>query len=731
MIHRLLSIIIMCICVCAGAHSQVRLTRGGNPQGRIIYSDSRDAQGAAVLASFLEKISGAKVPVVRTDAPKPRKGDVVIARVDDPAITEDGFRITTPQGRLLIESTKGRGSLYAVTELLERWLGCNYWSDHEYTAPANPTIDLPAIDLLSNPAFRYRQSQNYAMATDTLYRHWMRLEEPREEFINGMFVHTFDRLLPSAVYGESHPEYYAYFDGARHPGKASQWCLTNPEVFEIVAARLDSIFKANPGLDMISVSQNDGNYTNCTCPECARIDSIEGGPSGSLIHFLNRLADRFPDKQFSTLAYLYTMHPPKHVKPRPNVNIMLCDIDCYREVPLQYNASGRDFLKALDGWSAITDNIYIWDYGINFDGTSTPFPNFHIIQPNIQTFKHAGATMHFSQLGGLRGGDMSELRTWLVAKLMWNPEADVDSLITTFTNGYYGPAGPYIKRYLRLQEGALLGSRIPLWIYDSPVTHKDGMFNPNLMRMYNDLFDQAEAAVAHDTTLLDRVRRSRLPLQYVELELARTSPDKDLADIYSKLDTFEQRSIKYGLTTLNERNNSPIDYCHLYKERYLPRTTANKAAGASVTFSRPVPAPYDRIASTALTDGLYGGATYKDAWIGWEGTDVDITVDLGKPTEFTTVTADFLQQLGAWILQPLSVTFAISTDGTTFTPLNTAALEEDTAPQVKFVPVTYTSPTPLEAQYIRLSVEATKYCPHWHYGVGNVCWVFLDEITVE
>lgn len=731
MIRRFLLIVIACM-LSATAFAGVKLTRDGRAMGRILYTDSADSLAAAMLAGFIHEISSATVPVAAVPNPSPKKGDVVIARVDDPNISEDAFRITTPEGKyVLIESTKGKGGFYGAAELLERYLGCNYWSDREYTAPHQPTITLPDINLLSTPAFRYRQSQNYAMATDPLYRHWMRLEEPREEFIDGMFVHTFNRLLPSSQYGEEHPEYYSYFGGKRHPGKASQWCLTNDDVFETVAARLDSIFKANPDLNMISVSQNDGNYTYCTCEGCARIDSIEGAHSGALIHFLNRLADRFPDKQFSTLAYLYTMHPPKHVKPRPNVNIMLCDIDCYREVPLQYNASGQDFIKALNGWSAITDNIYVWDYGINFDGTSTPFPNFHIIQPNIQTFKHAGATMHFSQIAGLRGGDMSELRTWLVSKLMWNPEADVDSLMTVFTNGYYGDAGPYIKRYLQLQQGALLGSRIPLWIYDSPVTHKDGMYAPYLMKMYNELFDSAEASVSGDATLLDRVRRSRLPLQYVELELARTSPDMDVADVSARLDTFENRSVRYGLVTLNERNNTPVEYCHLYRERYLPKPNRNKAAGAAVEFSKPVPAPYDIIASTALTDGLYGGATYKDAWIGWEGTDVDITLDMGKSTEFTTITADFLQQLGSWILQPLGVTFAVSDNGTDFTELGTRTLAEDPNPKVKFEAVSYTSPTPLTARYVRLSIEATKYCPQWHYGVGNVCWVFLDEITVE
>lgn len=104
-------------------------------------------------------------------------------------------------------------------------------------------------------------------------------------FAAGYWVHTFDKLLPASVYGKDHPEYYSYFKGKRHPGKASQWCLSNPEVFEIVAQRIDSIFKANPDKHIMSVSQNDGNYTNCTCDACKAIDDYEGALSGSIITF--------------------------------------------------------------------------------------------------------------------------------------------------------------------------------------------------------------------------------------------------------------------------------------------------------------------------------------------------------------------------------------------------------------------------------------------------------------
>lgn len=76
------------------------------------------------------------------------------------------------------------------------------------------------------------------------------------------------------------------------------------------------------------------------------------------------------------------------------------------------------FMKALDGWSRISDNIFVWDYGINFDNMVAPFPNFHIVQPNMQIFRDHHVTMHFSQIASTLGTDFSEMRSYLAAKLM-------------------------------------------------------------------------------------------------------------------------------------------------------------------------------------------------------------------------------------------------------------------------------------------------------------------------
>ena len=192
---------------------------------------------------------------------------------------------------------------------------------------------------------------------------------------------------------------------------------------------------------------------------------------------------------------------------------------------------------------------------------------------------------------------------------MWDPYQNADSLMRTFMNGYYGAAAPYLYQYQKIMQGALLAGGQPLWIYDSPISHKNGMLNPVLLKTYNELFDQAEEAVAGDTVLLRRVQLSRLPLQYSELEIARTQVGTDKTKIRELLGLFDRRTRQFGVTSLNERKNAPGEYCELYKKRFLPQNEQSKASGASLTWIIPPQERYKTLGETALTDELFGGTT--------------------------------------------------------------------------------------------------------------------------
>lgn len=714
--------------------AQIEIVKNKKAVGRLVVTNLSDTAAANLFNGFIKKITGVSLAVINSKT-QFKKGDIIFSTIaidNKSVVQEDGFRLFSNNNYFEIIGGKGNGSLYGAVTVAEEYFGLQYYAANAWDIPIKNNLILPVnINRTENPSFRYRQTQAYSTSEDPLYKTWFRLKEPNSIFAANYWVHTFDRILPSKKYGAAHPEYYSFINGERRPGAASQWCLSNPEVFEIVATKIDSIFKANPGKNIISVSQNDGNNTNCTCENCKAIDDAEGSPSGSIIRFLNKLAARFPDKQFSTLAYLYSMTPPKITKPLPNVNIMLCDIDCYREVSLTENTSGKYFVKAMEGWSKISDNIFLWDYGINFDNYISPFPNLHILQTNMQLFKKNNVTMHFSQIGGSKGGDFSELRSYMVAKLMWNVNYNADSLMQVFLRGYYGAAAPFLYQYIKIQQGALLGSGIGLWIYDTPITHKTGMLNKALLSRYRQLFDDAEHAVADDPKLLKRVQQQRLSLQYAELEIARTAPFEDVSYIKNELSLFRKRAVALGVTTLNERNNTIEEYCELYLKRNLPDPVKNLAANATILYLQPPTKPYDKIAGTALTDGLLGGATFNESWVGWEGKDAEFIIDLGEIKSIESVKGDMLHKLGAWILLPKSFACYTSVDNTNFTLMGKKEILEDRSPEVKYVNVAIKSNEKIRARYIKVHIETIGLCPSWHYGVGYPAWFFIDEVRVE
>ena len=715
----------------SAAAGQTVLVRGGKPVARIVVAEDNSVNDTAakLLQRFVGESSGAVLPIVR-NVPV-RSGDMVVGASETEGLADDSFRLHTSAKGTLFVSGVDKGVLYGAITLLERFLDMEYLAANTYTLDRRKDIAIPALDEVEKPTFRYRQTNAYGMRQDSVYRMFLRLEEPSDMFVDRLWVHTFNRLLPASRYGAGHPEYYSLINGERRPGSAGQWCLTNPEVFEIVAARIDSIFRANPDKHMISVSQNDGNHTFCRCEECEKVNQEEESPSGNYIRFMNKLAERFPDKEFSTLAYLFTMKPPKHVRPLPNVNIMLCDIDCDREVPLTDNRSGREFLEALEGWSAVTDNIFLWDYGINFDNMVAPFPNFPILKPNMEIFRDHHVTMHFAQIGSSYGTDFSEMRSWIVAKLMWNLDQDVDELMLRFMERYYGAAAPYIYQYEKQLEGALLASGQRLWIYDSPASHKNGMLNAACRKRYGQLFDKAEAAVADDAELLRRVRLARLPLIYSNLEINRTMTDKNVDEIVRELDLFEKYVREFDVRQLDERNTKTLDYCRLYRERYLTVNPDDLAVGSTVEWIIPPTGHYKALGEATLTDGLFGGASFMDSWTGWEGIDADFIIDLGEEKEFSIIETDFLHHLGSWILSPREVTYSVSADKEQWENFGHLEFPQDDSYMIKFVPVTASSETPVQARYVRVQVAGDKICPSWHYGVGSPCWFFIDEVIIK
>jgi hypothetical protein len=341
---------------------------------------------------------------------------------------------------------------------------------------------------------------------------------------NGLigWVHTFyqiNGLLPVDQYFDKHPEWYSLIKGQRRR-EHSQLCLTNEEMRREMVRVVKERIRRNPGATMISISQNDW-HGYCECPKCQALDEHEGTHAGTLIHFINAVAEEvekeFPGILIETLAYQYTRIPPRHVRPRRNVVVRLCSIECSFSETLAEgtNEANVSFRRDLESWSRISPQLYIWDYVTNFSDYLAPHPNFRVLAPNLRYFVKKGAIGIFEQGdSGCRVGHFVRLRAWYLAHLLWHPDADEKRLLDTFMNGYYGAAAPHLIRSIEVIDEAGRRAKVPVRCF----TRDTGTWLPlaDLNRAWQ-CFDKAARAVAGDPILVERVRRERLPLDYVWL----------------------------------------------------------------------------------------------------------------------------------------------------------------------------------------------------------------------
>lgn len=502
---------------------------------------------AGELQKYIRATTGVELPLAKSAA---RKIVLKMRSEDASRGAADSFDIRfEDRGRtLVIEGGGPRGCIYGAYELLERFAGVRFYSSWCEKVPALDRLSISRegwADIHESPAFEMRQPLWYDISSHHDFAAKLRVNgynynpDPNvaEELGGDSYrfgaklksCHTFNLLCNPKVYFDEHPEYFSLVKGERKRER-TQLCLSNPDVLEVVTTNLFDRIRSDPGAKFYGVSQNDW-YNYCECEACAAIDAEEESHAGTLVRFINALAERvereFPGTLVETLAYQYTRKPPKKTRLRHNVVPCLCtiELDFARPIPESPFPENKAFMEDITGWGRQTDQLYVWDYVTQFRHYPHAFANVHALQGNIRFFHDNGVKMLFEQ--GAREGHhagFAELKGWLLAKWMWNPELDREALLDDFFSGYYGPAAPFVRSYFdelhRRQLAASADAAHPLRIFD-PVTlppYDDAAF----IRWCEEQWTKAEEAVAGgDATFAYNVRMGHFSHRYTRLEQMR------------------------------------------------------------------------------------------------------------------------------------------------------------------------------------------------------------------
>jgi len=467
-------------------------------------------RAAEILCNYFNKISGGDFKISNETL---ESNNIIFNLTDE--YGDSGFAYKEEEGNLYFFGKNEQAFVYAVYDLLERVVGCKYYSRSYDYIPNEPNLTLDIDNYFFVPSVDYREiyykefedkefAEKHKMAPSKIHEGW------------GFWCHSFQKLLPNEEYFDKHPEYFALIDGKRNP--KGEPCLSNPEVKKIMIENLGKFMGEKPECKYWSVSQNDDNLY-CRCEECQKKVDYDDSQMGPILTFVNEVAQEFPDKVISTLSYWYSRKPPKNTRPAENVHIMVCNIEANRGLPIEIDLQSIESKNEYLAWSSISGNVSLWDYNIQFANLVSPFPNLRTLGSNMRFFVNNKLKLLFSQCNREIGGEFNELRGYMLAKLAWDPTYDTDYLIKDFCNGYYRDAAPYIIEYINKLHDAQEEKNERLDIFGGPIKAKDTYLKLELYNQYEELFDKAEYAVKDDEDLHQRVKNARLPLYYAGIVL--------------------------------------------------------------------------------------------------------------------------------------------------------------------------------------------------------------------
>jgi hypothetical protein len=456
-------------------------------------------------------------------------------------LAPEQWRIKAQNKALILAGGGTRGTLYATYHFLEDNAGVRWWTPWEESVPARRTLRVPLLNRTGKPVFSYRDVYMTYGVDEGRFAIRRRLNRDGDAPVGAQYggsrnygppyhVHTFYKILSPEKYHAEHPDWFLTPGGGVPTMSNSQLHMSHPgmrqEFLRLLRENIRSSHeeakeKGLPVPDIFSVSQEDTTVGFVGPNDAKLLAENDGAESAIMIDFVNFLADgikdEFPDVYIDTLAYFTGEKAPKTIRPRDNVIIRLCDTPSSVLEPITA-VRNKVLRENVEAWSKITKNLFIWDYNITFRHPAVPTPTLQTYGPDLRFFRDHNVQGMFVEFEYPLTADMRDLKVWVLSKLMEDPNQSTAALIKEFTDGYYGPAAPYVREVLALTEKAakksgadVLGGFVNLEAFT--------YLTRDFLQQADGIYDKAAAAVANDPVYAKRVRRARFSVDDAALKL--------------------------------------------------------------------------------------------------------------------------------------------------------------------------------------------------------------------
>ncbi|MFT3827933.1 MAG: beta-N-acetylhexosaminidase [Chitinophagaceae bacterium] len=157
----------------------------------------------------------------------------------------------------------------------------------------------------------------------------------------------------------------------------------------------------------------------------------------------------------------------------------------------------------------------------------------------------------------------------------------------------------------------------------------------------------------------------------------------------------------------------------------------NKATGKKISITNK---PADKYAGQLGAFGLINGArSAKDInspeWLGWEGGDMEASIDLLSSQNISNVSLHVLEQKGSWIYLPGDVEVQVSDNGKDFRATDkNIAITKEAGTNMGNISISF---SPVTTRFVKVIARNYGIIPDGQPGAGNRAWLFVDEIAVN
>lgn len=494
------------------------LVKDGEPCATIVMADGEEKWpkwGAVCLRHYLRLATDASLDV-KPESGAPKTGNLISVghtrmakqaglRTDD--LKWDGCRMVV-KGRTLFligrdatslpscrsvrhyNGAGAQGSFRAVALFLEEVVGCRWYlpTRQGVVVPERRNVSAPDdLDRRFVPAFAY-------ISTPTRW-------DPIGRWANNHRVamlrrnyggHSWPAHVRAEEYFEEHPKYFRVDESGKRTAKANMVCTSNGEVWRIMLEKIRAEF--DKGYDVVQLGASDG-WLPCLCPECMKLDRhrsrvtiTRDNPCEKVwvMHrwIIDECRKSHPDKKLMVMIYGPTGWPSKKWDRLPD--------NCIGEMaPMtpERLAAWRGKIPMLTNWA-------YWWWANTMDTVFIPVVSPQYCQMKLREFRDLGVVGMAGAPQGNWGMGGPAYYVW--HKLLGDPEANVEKIVSQYCDDVYGAAGRVMYRFFHLfHRRSTLARPLQLNARPTPSYHAEDaityLYPPKIVFQLDRLLTKAES----------------------------------------------------------------------------------------------------------------------------------------------------------------------------------------------------------------------------------------------